>query len=1017
MSIKNTLNPFPGIRSYSVNESSYFYGRKKQVAILKEMLATHNFVIVSGASGCGKSSLINAGIIPEMNSAEEWITILFKPGNDPLNELVNAFISKSTKSFSDKETVNLQDLLTKEDGTFSRFIQSLFNSTQRIFLIIDQFEELFSYTGKNSQKRNSTFINHIIEAQKQDVIPLKTIVSMRTDFLDECTHFREFNDLINQSYYLVPEMTREEQRAAIKGPIEYFGAAIDENLVDILLNEVSEKKDQLPVLQHALMRTWEYWQRNSSNNEPISQVHYQAIGTVSSALNQHAEEVYNSLPDEKSKRIAGMVFRSLVNPNDGKNTRRSATVHELINLCNTDYQTLLEVINKFRVPECAFLMPPYQVSINEDTAINISHESIMRIWGRLNEWVLEERSSVDVYLRLVASAQLYQQGEGGLWVNPELNLALAWRDKMKPNACWGERINASFENAMNFLEISSQAFNTKIMLEKERQKRNLRRARYTSVFLGFASLISILFLVFSLNLRFEAEASAALARENEHLALAEKEKAEQQRKQAIIQTRISDQQREISNQQKLITEAQREYALSQQHVAERQTVIAETEREKALASQKEAIIARDEADMQRSKAVEQTIIANEQRTIAEKNEEKAFKLRMLSLAKALSVKANQMNKSQSDDLPRLLALQSYRLNKENGGLPYDPDIFNALSNISKNITFLRNHPDQIVAISQKKSSFFYSCSKDGTIAKWKIGEKGIEQLTTVFSPRQYYDIKSFAISDDENTSCLGTVDGGIIVIDNGTQEVTSFTLPNGNPVNKVLYDDKNNIVFTNGGKAIYSWSQNQESAPALLYSFDSDVTAIKTCHSAYLIGLDNGSFLRFDPFKMEVEDLYNKVMKPVSAIGCDSVTNSLSIGYEDGTLVFLGASSSSEPVKIDSHISRVTSIQYIHQGKYLATGSLDNTIKIRNTQNPESQPVIIQNHDGWVTSLAYDSGHKKIISGGLDRNIIIQSVDIEELAKKIKHDIKRELTSEEWNEYLGEDIPVVRTISEKYEKQ
>ena len=113
----------------------------------------------------------------------------------------------------------------------------------------------------------------------------------------------------------------------------------------------------------------------------------------------------------------------------------------------------------------------------------------------------------------------------------------------------------------------------------------------------------------------------------------------------------------------------------------------------------------------------------------------------------------------------------------------------------------------------------------------------------------------------------------------------------------------------------------------------------------------------------------------------------------------------------------MTSIQYIHQGKYLATGSLDNTIKIRNTQNPESQPVIIQNHDGWVTSLAYDSGHKKIISGGLDRNIIIQSVDIEELAKKIKHDIKRELTSEEWNEYLGEDIPVVRTISEKYEKQ
>lgn len=1011
MATNNISNPFPGIRSYSIDEASVFYGRKKQVNALLNMLTTHRFVALTGASGCGKSSLINAGIISTFNNDESWSTIVFKPGNDPLSAFFNALISRSKKELSHAEIETTKAAFKIGGISFSDFIQQLFDLKHKFLLIVDQFEELFSYTDENSAQNNNIFINYLVEATQQEFVQLNIIVSMRTDFLDECTYHREFNELINQSYYLVPEMTRAEQKEAIMGPIKYFGAEIDPTLVATLLDEVSDKKDQLPVLQHAMMRTWEYWWLNRVDDEPISYRHYQAIGTVSSALDLHAEEVYNSFPDEESKRIASAVFRSLINPNDHKNTRRSATIHDLMNLCGTDYTMLVEVISRFRAPECAFLMPPYHVPINEDTVINISHESIMRIWSRMRDWVQEERSSVEIYLRLANSAQLYQEGKGGLWVNPELHLALAWKNRMNPNVYWGERINGSYERAMTFLSMSSEAYNTEVLLQEERQKHNLKRARFTSLFLGAASLISILFLVFSLNLRFEAEASASIAKEKEHLAVAEQAKAEKQRKQAVIQTRISEQQRQISNQQKLITEAQREYALKQQYLAERQTNIAEDEREKAESAEIKAIESRDEADQQRSKAVEQTIIAKEQRSIAEANEKEAYRLRMITLAKTLSIKANQLYKSQSDELPGLLALQSFRLNKENGGPDYDPDIFNALSNISNNKTFLRIHSDQIVTIKKRNTTFYYSCSKDGAISKWKVGPHGAEQLSVVFNAPNYLDVKSLAVSDDEKNICLGTVDGSIFVLRNGEQKIKPLIQQNDKPINITFFYNSTQILFCEGGKNIFLWDIKSESVPTVLHSFSSNITAMEAWNNGYLFGLENGTVMFFDPSTSESRLIYNKIKNPVTAIGYDSTNMHISIGYMDGSLALFNTLST-EPVEINAHISSVTGISYIHNSNYIATSSLDNTIKIWNIQHPESPPVILKSHDGWVTCLAYNSDYKYLISGGADRNIIIQSVDIDELAGNISNHLTRNLTPTEWNEFIGEDIPVVKTIVE-----
>src|SRR5690606_1439297 len=108
--------------------------------------------------------------------------------------------------------------------------------------------------------------------------------------------------LINGSNYLVPQMTREQMRAVIEGPIRVAGGAITPRLVKRLLNDAGNDQDQLPVLQHALMRTWEYWYTHREAGEPIDLRHYNAIGGIAQALSLHANEAYEELSSREKER-------------------------------------------------------------------------------------------------------------------------------------------------------------------------------------------------------------------------------------------------------------------------------------------------------------------------------------------------------------------------------------------------------------------------------------------------------------------------------------------------------------------------------------------------------------------------------------------------------------------------------------------------------------------------------------------------------------------------------------------
>ncbi len=178
-------------------------------------------------------------------------------------------------------------------------------------------------------------------------------------------------------------MTRDERRFAVTGPVGVTRGKITEPLVNRLLNDVGDNPDQLPILQHALMRTWDYWASHRRNGEPIGVEHYEAVGTMSDALSRHADEAWAEL-DERGKVVAELLFKALTERGaDNREIRRPTSLQDICAITNATVAEVVAVIDVFRGAGRSFLMPPAGVALKPETIVDISHESLIRNWDRL----------------------------------------------------------------------------------------------------------------------------------------------------------------------------------------------------------------------------------------------------------------------------------------------------------------------------------------------------------------------------------------------------------------------------------------------------------------------------------------------------------------------------------------------------------------------------------------------------------------------------------------------------------
>jgi WD40 repeat protein len=476
-------NPFPGLRPFRSDEHHLFFGREDQTAALLQLLRTNRFLAVVGTSGSGKSSLVRAGMIAELyggtmtQAGSTWEVMILRPGGSPIENLARAFVDADLYDADDPSTLPrlLATVNRSRFGLAEAMKQSeLFEPGTNLLVVVDQFEELFRFRqqGVDSEETAAAFVNLLLTASEQTECPIYVTITMRSDYLGDCSQIPGLAEAVNEGEYLIPRLLRDQKRDAIEKPIGVGGAKISPLLVQRLLNEVGDDPDQLPVLQHALMRMWDAWSVGGDHNRPINFGDFEATGGLAAALSNHADEVYDSLPDDRHRSACEKIFKTLtVKGDDNRGIRRPTRLGQLKAIAESDRGTVTTVLDAFRDSGVTFLMPGTEVQLSERTVLDLSHESLMRGWQRLRGWVEDEAQSARIFRRLLDTARLWRDGKAGLFRDPDLQIALGWRKQEAPNAEWAAQYGGHFETAIGFLETSNAE------AQAERQAREATRQR------------------------------------------------------------------------------------------------------------------------------------------------------------------------------------------------------------------------------------------------------------------------------------------------------------------------------------------------------------------------------------------------------------------------------------------------------------------------------------------------------------------------------------------------------------
>ena len=465
--IKLTLpSPYVGLRPFFEREALLFFGRDAHVRdLLEKLQRRQRFLAVLGASGTGKSSLARAGLIPALRRGallpqptdapasapiDRWNTCIFTPGDAPLARLAHAltgdprWLGGVDRSLADASLAALLGASPLALSTLYRQHAAQFEG-EALLLVVDQFEEVFRYRQRNPDEADS-FVKLLLRSASEDV-PIYVVMTMRSDFLGHAVAIHGLAEAINSGIYLTPRLGTEQIRSVITSPLALVGGSIAPVLANRLVNTLSGE-DELPVLEHALLRMWD--RAKAAGRSSIEAEDYLAIcgprdgvgaPALPLAIDNHASEIHDALTPAQQA-VTRQCFLALVERRDGRDVRRPQTLAELRALVGANAEPdLMAVIDAYRATGTGFVLPPASRTLQDTDLIDISHESLIRRWRQLQGWLDDEAQDVSELLEWKQRAERRLQGGGWLDANDAARAA-RWQARVSRHghpAAWADR--------------------------------------------------------------------------------------------------------------------------------------------------------------------------------------------------------------------------------------------------------------------------------------------------------------------------------------------------------------------------------------------------------------------------------------------------------------------------------------------------------------------------------------------------------------------------------------------------
>ncbi|QOV41566.1 WD40 repeat domain-containing protein [Streptomyces ferrugineus] len=415
--------PYRGLASYRQQDARWFFGRERSteslVSQLRAVAKTGGLVMLVGASGAGKSSLLNAGLVPALRGGAlggggAGTVVQLVPGGDPLAELTGRIpeLADVVTSFAGPEQPTAPEAAETDQprGDFAHATREAVTAWARReasgggppVLIVDQFEETFTLCPDEADRR--TFVRLLnaacTPAGPGDPPPVLVVLGIRADFYEQCLGHPELADALQHRHMVLGPLTASELREAVTGPAKAVGLELEPGLAELIVREVSADGPRgshdagaLPLLSHALLATW---QRRKAGRLTVAG--YRAAGGIQGAVAATAERAWSGL-DPAARSAARLLLLRLVRlGEDTHATRRRGTRRQLAAESTNPGKTeeSLEALVRARL-----------VTLDAET-VEITHEALLHAWPRLRDWIDEDRQGNLLRQRLEEDGQAWE---------------------------------------------------------------------------------------------------------------------------------------------------------------------------------------------------------------------------------------------------------------------------------------------------------------------------------------------------------------------------------------------------------------------------------------------------------------------------------------------------------------------------------------------------------------------------------------------------------------------------------
>ena len=1022
--------PYPGLRPFTEEESIFFKGRDTHIREIAKMLETKKMAFITGASGDGKSSMVYAGVVPFVRAGflkakfNKWIIADFKPQRNPLKSLCTSIAQQTgleSGYLIDELGYGFTSIIEvyKQSGLYAEG-QNAVNQGKNLLIIADQFEEMFTnkdnFDNGTPSIESYTTVNLLLETVRFAVtenLPVYVVFTMRSDFISQCTVFKNLPEFIAYSQFFVPQLKRAEITQVITQPALLAGGSVSSRLADYLVNNLGSGFDQLPVLQHTMNLLWK---TADDGKQQLDLIHLAKIAGISpnvlnkddrdefgkffanlpdfkkkyydkpalnNVLNAHAGILFDSAFDyyqshanwaqkniskDDAALIVETAFKSLVKIDNARPVRNRCTVDEITGSVNRENVTNAVVcgcLNIYRDQDNSLLRPFIENETIENqyldgnAVLDITHEALVRNWKMLAQWNAQEEIFVKDYYDFKSQMNRWIANDRAKnFLLPEGSLVYfeKWIQDCNLTPYWIAKYDAQkIPQHEKILYADSEYHDSLEYLRESRNAveaaRNRKNRRRKIIAAAAVAVIALMagFTFWALAERNLAQSETNRANKKSAELNLQMQANDHEKQRALEAEKTADKERQKAYKEAVKARQAQEDAAKAYKAANSARILADSMKNVALENLRSAEDARKKTEDALARAERENVRANQAT-------DSATRLYYTAVSSALALKAQ--NRYEDKSLNLRLAWSSFLMCRECGVTMNTADLYQAmLFSMTENGFDCRLEvtSDPIADFHVSAGNNIYVLTDKPEIIGYKIAGSNPQEFLRfgcdVSSPVE----KAVFVSDDK--VLFSTKDKLSFITDLKTQKTTP--LPRNGYLTAACQMGENLFATSTADGILDVWTITPPNCNLLktnkLQSKISDIKASADGQSVYIL-LHDGELLEYDIYADKMTVLLDK--KPLNGYSMSvlSDTTLIAASFSDGKIRYVNTYDKTTYEVLASN-AKTDRIVYDANTGRLARSSADKRIMIVDRKNFMQQPCTIEEYNlggGKVKALKFN---------------------------------------------------------------